>query len=202
MDQRWAGLLAERSNKIPHPQAETRQRFRVPRSLGAGLRSRGMNTRPEPLVLRDLEDLPEHVSRAIRVCAYRVVQEALNNSYKHAGGHRQRVSARLDGKLLEIVVADSGVAPTSQLHDPTRSAKLGLRGMDSRIRALRGSLTIARLVNGGTGNSSDFAGAFIAGWPISTSAPAAKRAWPRRPRDLASVPRSPLPTCCARSACA
>lgn len=102
------------------------------------------------LVLRDLEDLPEHLSRAIRVCAYRVVQEALNNSYKHAGGHGQRVSARLDGEMLEIVVADSGVAPTSQLHYPARSAKLGLRGMDSRVRALRGSLTIARLVNGGT----------------------------------------------------
>lgn len=102
------------------------------------------------LVLRDLEDLPEHVSRAIRVCAFRVVQEALNNSYKHAGGHGQRVSARLAGKMLEIVVADSGVAPTSQLHYRTSGAKLGLRGMDSRVKALRGSLTIARLVNGGT----------------------------------------------------
>lgn len=102
------------------------------------------------LVLRDIENLPEHVSRAIRVCAFRVVQEALNNSYKHAGGQGQRVSARLEGKMLKIVVADNGVAPTSQLHDPTSSAKLGLRGMDSRIKALHGSLTIARLVNGGT----------------------------------------------------
>ena len=102
------------------------------------------------LVARDLADLPEHVPRAIRVCAYRVVQEALNNAYKHAGGQGQRVSARIDGKMLEITVVDSGIAPTSQLHDPTSSARLGLRGMDSRIKALRGSLSIVRLVHGGT----------------------------------------------------
>ncbi|UZF93475.1 sensor histidine kinase [Bosea sp. NBC_00550] len=102
------------------------------------------------MVLRNLEDLPERVSRAIRVCAYRVVQEALNNSYKHAGGQGQRVSARRNGKMLEIVVTDIGTAPTLQRHHPARSAKLGLQGMDSRVRALRGSLTIARLVNGGT----------------------------------------------------
>lgn len=101
-------------------------------------------------VARALEDLPEHVPRAIRVCAYRVVQEALNNSYKHAGGHGQRVSARLAGKMLEIAVADSGAVPVSQLQQATSRTKLGLRGMDSRIKALRGSLTIARLVDGGT----------------------------------------------------
>ncbi len=101
-------------------------------------------------VERDLEDLPERVSRAIRVCAYRVVQEALNNSYKHAGGHGQRVSARLSGKMLEIVVSDIGIAPGQQGRYPTRSTKLGLHGMDSRVRALRGSLTISRLANGGT----------------------------------------------------
>lgn len=102
------------------------------------------------VVARDLAALPEHVSRAIRVCAYRVVQEALNNAYKHAAGQGQRVSARIEGKMLEITVADSGVAPTSQLHVSTSSARLGLRGMDSRIKALRGSLSIVRLANGGT----------------------------------------------------
>lgn len=102
------------------------------------------------MVLRELEDLPERVSRAIRVCAYRVVQEALNNSYKHAGGQGQRVSARLNGKMLEIVVSDIGMAPTLQRHYPARSTKLGLQGMDSRVKALRGSLSITRLVDGGT----------------------------------------------------
>ncbi|KUL92765.1 hypothetical protein DK26_27590 [Bosea sp. WAO] len=101
-------------------------------------------------VARDLVNLPKHTPRAIRVCAYRVIQEALNNSYKHAGGRGQRVTARLEGKMLEIAVADSGLASSSQLHRPAGSGKLGLRGMESRIKALRGSLAIVRLQNGGT----------------------------------------------------
>ncbi|HEV7335952.1 MAG TPA: ATP-binding protein [Bosea sp. (in: a-proteobacteria)] len=101
-------------------------------------------------VARDLMNLPKHAPRAIRVCAYRVIQEALNNSYKHAGGRGQRVTARGDGKMLEIAVADSGVQSSSQLHRPMGSTKLGLRGMESRVKALRGSLAIIRLQNGGT----------------------------------------------------
>lgn len=101
-------------------------------------------------VLRALEDLPEHVPRAVRVCTYRVVQEALNNSYKHAGGHGQRVSARVHGKMLEIIVADSGDASAPPSHHPASRAKLGLRGMESRIKALRGNLAITRSPDGGT----------------------------------------------------
>lgn len=101
-------------------------------------------------VARDLVNLPKHTPRAIRVCAYRVIQEALNNSYKHAGGRGQRVAARLEGKMLEIAVVDSGVPSSSQLRSPTGSEKLGLRGMESRVKALRGSLAIVRLQNGGT----------------------------------------------------
>lgn len=101
-------------------------------------------------VVRDLVNLPKHVPRAVRVCAYRVIQEALNNSYKHAGGRGQRVTARLEGKMLEIAVADSGVSPSTQFRSPTGSEKLGLRGMESRVKALRGNLAIVRLPNGGT----------------------------------------------------
>lgn len=102
------------------------------------------------LVLRAIGDLPEHVPSAIRVCTYRVVQEALNNSYKHAGGHGQRVSARVNGKMLEIVVADSGNASAPRPRHPASGTKLGLRGMESRIKALRGNLVITRAADGGT----------------------------------------------------
>jgi signal transduction histidine kinase len=101
-------------------------------------------------VARDLVNLPKHAPRAVRVCAYRIIQEALNNSYKHAGGRGQRVTARLEGRMLEIAVADSGAPSSSQPHSSTGSEKLGLRGMESRVKALRGSLAIVRLQNGGT----------------------------------------------------
>lgn len=100
-------------------------------------------------VLRDIEPTHALVSRAIRVCAYRIVQEALNNAYKHAGGNGQRVSVRFEAELLEIVIADGGRPASSQTY-PEGETRLGLRGMDSRVKALLGSLTINKLGNGGT----------------------------------------------------
>jgi signal transduction histidine kinase len=101
------------------------------------------------MVAREVSGLPEHVPSAIRVCAYRIVQEALTNAFKHAGGQGQRVSARLAAGMLEIVVTDSGKGPQSEL-SPAPNGKIGLRGMENRIKALRGSLVVNRLVNGGT----------------------------------------------------
>ncbi|QCI63126.1 sensor histidine kinase [Phreatobacter stygius] len=101
-------------------------------------------------VMRDVADMPLNVPRAIRVCAYRIVQEGLTNAYKHAGGHGQRVSARLQAGMLEIVVGDSGSAPPPRPLSSPAAAKLGLRGMKNRIKALRGSLVVRRLAGGGT----------------------------------------------------
>ncbi len=102
------------------------------------------------MVLRDIERAPGTVSRAIRVCAYRIVQEALNNAYKHAGGNGQRVTVRYESDLLEIVVSDRGPSPAPCVHRAEEAARLGLRGMESRIKALLGSLTVNKLANGGT----------------------------------------------------
>jgi signal transduction histidine kinase len=102
------------------------------------------------LVARDIATLPEHVPVAIRVCAFRIVQEALTNAYKHAQGRGQRVSARFEADMLEILVSDSGAAPPAHLRTEAAGAQLGLRGMESRVRALRGTLTVTRMLDGGT----------------------------------------------------
>lgn len=41
-------------------------------------------------VARDLADLPEQMPEAIRFCAFRIVQEALMNAYKHAQGRERK----------------------------------------------------------------------------------------------------------------
>lgn len=102
------------------------------------------------MVARDMAALPGHAPVAIRVCAFRIVQEALTNAYKHAEGRGQRVSVRFEAGMLEIVVSDSGAAPPAHLRSVAGSAQLGLRGMESRVRALRGTLTMTRMLDGGT----------------------------------------------------
>jgi signal transduction histidine kinase len=91
----------------------------------------------------DLEDLPE----AHRICLYRVVQEALTNSARHAAPARITVTIRQTRDVVEAVIRDDGRGfPDKEL----RTQGLGLTGMDERIRTLQGSLSISSRPGEGT----------------------------------------------------
>ncbi len=78
-------------------------------------------------------------SKALKICTYRFIQEALSNSYRHAGGEGQIVTGTADGDRLIIVVKDRGPG-----FCPVEGAKkgLGLSGLRARIEALGGTLSI------------------------------------------------------------
>ena len=96
-------------------------------------------------VKRHLGILPPEMPEAIRICTFRVIQEALMNSYKHAEGQGQSVQADFAGGYLRIIVADQGRGGPALLV----GAGLGLRGMRTRVTALRGSMSISRGDAGG-----------------------------------------------------
>jgi signal transduction histidine kinase len=96
-------------------------------------------------VRRLFRDLPTEMPEAIRVCAFRVIQEALMNAYKHAGGSGQSVTALFDRGNLTLAIEDAG--GKSQAGE---GGGLGLRGMRMRIHALRGTLAVAKSQAGGT----------------------------------------------------
>ncbi len=81
--------------------------------------------------------LPAEVTQAVKTCVYRVVQESLSNAYKHASAIDQKVSAFMD-KDLVLVISDSGPGFSKEL--PKRG--LGLTGMQARVEALGGTLSI------------------------------------------------------------
>ncbi|MDP3254399.1 sensor histidine kinase [Bosea sp. (in: a-proteobacteria)] len=96
-------------------------------------------------VSRHFADLPAEMPEAIRICAFRVIQEGLMNAYKHANGIGQHVEAAFEDGNLLLLVQDTGHAgPAIVVGDG-----LGLRGMRTRVNALRGSLSISRLDAGG-----------------------------------------------------
>lgn len=90
----------------------------------------------------NLDGLPDQY----RTCIYRVVQEALTNCARHSGARRVRIDFRERNRALAITVADDGVG----MEPVPRTAGLGLRGIEERVRELDGTMSIGRSSLGGT----------------------------------------------------
>ncbi|MFL6129400.1 MAG: sensor histidine kinase [Mycobacteriales bacterium] len=89
---------------------------------------------PVTLTVRgEVRSLPAHVELA----AYRIVQEALTNSLKHAGPAHAEVLLGYSGETLELRVSDDGRGSAGEV-----VAGRGMTGMRERISLLGGRLTI------------------------------------------------------------
>jgi signal transduction histidine kinase len=82
---------------------------------------------------------PAAASSAVRLCVYRVIQEALTNTMKHAG-RGARATVRVQYAPAEIVVlAEDDGQGTATL--PLPSSGHGLEGMRERVRAFGGDVS-------------------------------------------------------------
>jgi hypothetical protein len=89
-------------------------------------------------VTRRMGSLPEAAPLVVKVCGYRVIQEALTNAFRHGAGHGEEVMADLDqAGQLRIRVTNPACDGKTSRRDGTR---LGLRGMRFRVESLGGTL--------------------------------------------------------------
>jgi signal transduction histidine kinase len=93
--------------------------------------------------------LPERVAHPLKICLYRVVQEGLNNAFRHGGGRDQRVSASADQQAITVVIADDGPG-LGVNNSQARHRPLGLQGIRNRVEAFGGSVDIRRGPRSGT----------------------------------------------------
>ncbi|MBN7756648.1 sensor histidine kinase [Nitratireductor aquimarinus] len=94
--------------------------------------------------------LPARVSTAMKICLYRIVQEALNNSFRHAHGAGQRVRAHFINGVLRLEISDAGPGIGSEEGQSPRIAGLGLRGIHNRVQAFGGRVEIRSEPQAGT----------------------------------------------------
>ncbi len=94
------------------------------------------------------EDIPLHLSDAAKMCAYRFVQEGLNNAFRHASGNGQAVSCMFENGVLHLAVEDSGGAERGRPADP--GSGLGIAGLRERVESLGGTFFMSKVPNGGT----------------------------------------------------
>lgn len=77
--------------------------------------------------------------RATAIVAFRIIQEALTNVWKHAQASQVNITVRATGKTLSITVADDGIGMPST---PGDRSSLGMRGMAERARLVGGTLKV------------------------------------------------------------
>lgn len=98
----------------------------------------------------ELSDLPPDLPHALELGAFRFVQEALNNTAKHASARHVAVALRTVDDGLQIVVRDDGLGFDPGATSETPSRSLGLRQMRERAAALDGRVTILSRPGQGT----------------------------------------------------
>jgi signal transduction histidine kinase len=89
------------------------------------------------VALRIDGELPVISDDAIKICLYRVVQEGLNNSFKHAAGEGQAVAVLQHAGELVVEVTDGGSQGAPARSDESR---LGLLGMRRHVTSISGSI--------------------------------------------------------------
>ena len=89
----------------------------------------------------DADDLPDDH----KTCIYRLVQEAVHNSARHANARTVEVVVKYEGEHVLFTVRDDGGG-----FDPRLVRGLGLLGMEERVRRLGGDLQIDSQLGRGT----------------------------------------------------
>ena len=99
-----------------------------------------------------MTDMPDTASLPQKISAYRFIQEALSNAFKHAESRQIRISAA-GRNHFKISVTDDGRGFDPQC---VRRGGLGLPGMRARVQALGGRLDIASAAGRGTTVTASF----------------------------------------------
>nr|WP_284750202.1 sensor histidine kinase [Amycolatopsis sp. RTGN1] len=130
---------ADGEPRVPQPDAHALA------ELADRMRTSGV---PVELETDDLGDLPAGVSLGI----YRIVQESLTNTLKHAGrGATAAVRVHRTGDLVEVLVSDDGAGRVPQLAGSSQRLPggNGLIGMRERAHVYGGTLDVGPAPGGG-----------------------------------------------------
>ena len=87
---------------------------------------------------------PAAVSAPAALASYRVIQESLTNTVKHAEARRATVRLHITADSVDVSVTDDGVGPA-----PGAVPGHGINGMRERVTALGGTFRAGAAEGGG-----------------------------------------------------
>jgi signal transduction histidine kinase len=105
----------------------------------------------------------DEIQEPLRIVIYRVLQEALNNIFKHSGADTVRVGLRKTVKSLELSITDNGKGfePGNKPAPGGQTGGMGLLGMKERTELSNGTFEVASEKGRGT--------TIRATWPVSSN---------------------------------
>jgi signal transduction histidine kinase len=83
------------------------------------------------------ENVSEQLANEIKVCIYRLVQEALHNAATHADAKRATVTVAQSGGKIRVAIADDGNGFAAEC-----VRGMGILGMEERVKRLGGIFAI------------------------------------------------------------
>jgi signal transduction histidine kinase len=137
---RLLGMLrqadGEATGRAPQPSIEHVE------TLVAQTREAGL-----PVTL-EIEGFPRTLAPGVDLSAYRIVQEALTNTMKHAGPAHAEVRLCYGGEFLEVIITDDGRGADGE-HATGANGGHGLVGMQERVSLFGGELHAGNRAGGG-----------------------------------------------------
>jgi signal transduction histidine kinase len=91
------------------------------------------------------DELPQDLADELKLCIYRLVQEALNNAQRHAHAKSALVKLTRAGDAVRVQITDGGLG-----FDAKRTRGMGLLGMEERVKRLGGTIRIESKPGEGT----------------------------------------------------
>jgi signal transduction histidine kinase len=107
--------------------------------------AREMSRRGEVEVEVRSESVTEDLADELKVCVYRIVQEALNNAQRHAHAKNVEVALVQAESSIRVRITDDGGG-----FDTKRTRGMGLLGMEERVNRLGGRITVDSQPGAGT----------------------------------------------------
>lgn len=97
----------------------------------------------------NVEEFPR-LGQKTELTIYRIMQELVNNSIKHANGTKIDIDLQMNNKIIGLIVADNGVGFDPETIKENNLAGLGLLGIESRLAIVDGHVIYEKPEGGGS----------------------------------------------------
>jgi signal transduction histidine kinase len=101
-------------------------------------------------VSHDLAGINEKLNKETRINLYRIIQECISNTLKHAEATAIRITSRSVQNKIELVVQDNGKGFDKGILERKSQRSFGLLNLEERVKMLHGKLELDTAVSRGT----------------------------------------------------